>query len=162
MGTTESLTVTGQSPIVAPAAPTPPAPSAEKPAESIAPFSSPQQRTAQFAPSEIVSPDGAGRWRIVNGQVQRWSPQDEAWQPAALPSQALVAGHAPSASVAWFVGKGGAIFVTSDGTSFEQVSFITTADLVAVTAIDDRQATVTTSDGRQFRTADRGASWERP
>lgn len=151
MTTIPSLTVSADAPIVNPAAPAPPAPTAEKPAESIAAFSS--------APSEIVSPDGTSRWRIVNGEVQRWSPQDGTWQPAALPSKNLAAGHAPSASVAWFVGKAGAIFVTDDGTSFERISFVSSADLIAVVAIDDRQATVTTADGQQFRTPDRGASW---
>jgi photosystem II stability/assembly factor-like uncharacterized protein len=59
------------------------------------------------------------------------------------------------------VGRAGAIFVTTDGTRFESVPFPEPVDLVTVAAIDDRQASVTTADGRRFATSDRGASWRR-
>jgi photosystem II stability/assembly factor-like uncharacterized protein len=108
---------------------------------------------------EIASPNGATRWRIVDGHVQRMTTQGQGWESVAIPSTVIAAGHAPSATVAWFVGKAGVIFVTTDGARFEQVSFISSADLVEVVAIDDRTATVTTADGRQFHTADRGGTW---
>lgn len=111
----------------------------------------------------IVSPVPSSRWRITGGrQVDRSSSGGELWQRVAIPdSERLTAGHSPSASVAWLVGPAGTIYVTSDGTRFEKIPFVEPVDLVAVVAIDDRQATVTTADGRSFRTMDRGGTWSR-
>ena len=111
----------------------------------------------------IVSPVPSSRWRITGGrQVDRSSSGGEQWQRVAIPdSERLTAGHSPSASVAWLVGPAGTIYVTSDGTRFEKIPFVEPVDLVAVVAIDDRQATVTTADGRSFRTMDRGGTWSR-
>jgi Putative zinc-finger len=145
-----------------PAAAPPPAAAAEapaKPAESVTATTDTGQRLARFAIPEIVSPDAATRWRIFGGQVQRLATSGERWEPAALPSATIAAGHAPAASVAWFVGKAGAIFVTADGSRFEQIPFISSADLVSVVALDDRRATVTTADGRRFHTENRGDAW---
>ena len=64
--------------------------------------------------------------------------------------------------MAWFVGRGGVIFVTPDGVRLERVPFPTPIDLAAILAIDDRQATVTTMDGRVFGTSDRGITWIQP
>jgi hypothetical protein len=111
----------------------------------------------------IVSPVPSYRWRITGGrQVDRSSTGGEQWQRVAIPdSERLTAGHSPSASIAWLVGPAGTIYVTTDGTRFEKVPFIEPIDLVAVAATDDRQATVTTADGRVFRTMDRGVTWSR-
>jgi photosystem II stability/assembly factor-like uncharacterized protein len=116
---------------------------------------------ARAASAEIISPDGTTRWRIIGGgQVQRSTTQGASWEAVTLPSErTLTAGHSPTASVAWLVGKAGAIFVTTDGIRFELVPFVSSVDLAAVIAVDDREATVTTIDGRAFRTADRGRTW---
>jgi hypothetical protein len=114
---------------------------------------------ARAAGSDILPPDGATRWRIVDGQVQRSTTEGKTWDVVTLPPSAITAGHAPAASILWLVGRGGAIFVTTDGARFDQVPFVSTADLVAVVASDDRQATVTAADGRRFHTTDRGRSW---
>ena len=118
---------------------------------------------ADADPALIVSPVPSSRWRITGGrQVDRSSSGGEQWQRVAiLDSERLTAGHSPSASVAWLVGPAGTIYVTSDGTRFEKIPFVEPVDLVAVVAIDDRQATVTTADGRVFRTMDRGVTWIR-
>jgi photosystem II stability/assembly factor-like uncharacterized protein len=71
----------------------------------------------------------------------------------------VTAGHSPTAGVAWLVGRAGGIYVTTDGARFERVPFVETTDLVSVVAVDNRQATVTTADGRVFRTITRGATW---
>jgi hypothetical protein len=113
--------------------------------------------------ADFASPDGAARWRIVAGQVQRSTAQGRIWDVVTLPSPATItAGHAPTASVAWLVGRAGAIFVTTDGTRFERVPFPQSVDIVSILAIDGRQATVTTVDGRVFGTSDRGVSWISP
>lgn len=143
-----------------PAAPPPP-PSV---AESVAVRAESPQLMARVAGLEIVSPGDVTRWRIVGGsQVQRSTTQGASWEAVTLPSdRTLTAGHSPAASVAWLVGKAGAIFVTADGARFEHVPFVSSADLASVVAVDDRQATVTTLDGRRFRTADRGRTWSSP
>ena len=112
---------------------------------------------------EITSPDPNRRWRIVGGtRIDYSTNAGAAWQPAAAPAMAsLVGGHAPSATVAWVVGSAGTILVTTDGTRFEPVAFPEPVDLVAVVAVNEKQATVTSADGRRFHTDDRGTTWNR-
>jgi putative zinc finger protein len=115
------------------------------------------------ATADFASPDGSARWRIVGGQVQRSMTQGRVWEVVTLPSPATItAGHAPTASVTWLVGRAGAIFVTTDGARFERVPFPQSVDIVSILAIDGRQATVTTVDGRVYGTSDRGVSWIQP
>lgn len=112
---------------------------------------------------EIASPDPASRWRVIDRRrVEQSADGGSTWQPAALtPSVDLLAGHAPAATVCWIVGRDGAAYVTSDGTHFEEVPFVERVDVVKVVARSDREATITTADGRAFRTTDRGATWTR-
>ncbi len=112
---------------------------------------------------EIISPDTTMRWRIVGGaRVDRSIDAGISWQTALTSTQGLLAaGHASSPSVAWIVGRGGSVFVTTNGTRFDPVPFPEKVDLVSVVAVDDRQATVTTADGRRFSTSNRGKTWER-
>jgi hypothetical protein len=116
---------------------------------------------------EITSPDPAYRWRIADAvRIERTVDGGSRWTPVSLVAadasaapDVLIAGHAPSQNVAWLVGRGGAVYVTTDGARFERVPFVERLDLVSVVAIDGRQATVTASDGRTFRTSDRGVTW---
>jgi hypothetical protein len=112
---------------------------------------------------ELISPDTTMRWRIVGGaRVDRSIDAGISWQTTLTSTQGLLAaGHALSPSVAWIVGRGGSVFVTTNGTRFDPVPFPEKADLVSVVAVDDRQATVTTADGRRFATSDRGATWSK-
>jgi hypothetical protein len=112
-------------------------------------------------PLEIVAPGGSARWRIVSGQEVEWSTSTTTeWGAAAIESpDVLTAGTAPSASVCWIVGRRGAVYVTTDGTRFTRVPFPEMADLVAVTATDDRSAIVSASDGRSWATSDQGRTW---
>jgi photosystem II stability/assembly factor-like uncharacterized protein len=73
----------------------------------------------------------------------------------------LTGGFAPSPSVCWLIGRGGVVLRAADGIRFERVPFPESADLSLVRAIDARQATVTTADGRVFTTKDAGANWTR-
>jgi hypothetical protein len=122
------------------------------------PFAAARQASPPF---EIVAPGGSARWRIVGGQQVEWSTSTTTdWGPAAIESpDVLTAGTAPSASVCWIVGRRGAVYVTSNGMRFTRVPFPEMADLVAVTATDDRTATVSSADGRSWQTIDRGATW---
>jgi photosystem II stability/assembly factor-like uncharacterized protein len=114
-----------------------------------------------IAPVEIVAPGGSARWRIINGQSVEWSTSaDQRWTPATIDSSSLLStGMAPSMSVCWIVGRGGAVYLTTDGMRFGRLPFPEVVDLVSVTATDDRTATVASADGRSWVTADRGRSW---
>jgi hypothetical protein len=139
------------------------APAAPPAAESLAVAPETRQLLARSAGADFASPDGTTRWRIAGGQVQRSTTQGRVWEVVTLPSPATVtAGHSPAPSVTWVVGSAGAIFVTTDGVRFERVPFPHAVDLAAILAVDDRQATVTTVDGRVFGTSDRGVSWISP
>ena len=120
-------------------------------------------RLAASPPMEIVAPGGSPRWRIVGGQQVEWSTSTATeWGPAAIESpDVLTAGASPSPSVCWLVGRRGAVYVTIDGTRFMRVPFPEMADLVNVTANDDRTATVSSADGRSWNTTDQGKSWSR-
>jgi hypothetical protein len=111
---------------------------------------------------EFASPSAASRWRVTGTTVQRSIDGGTRWEPATIAaSDPPIAGHSPSASIAWLVGRRGAVYVTTDGSRFVRVPFVEAVDLASVVAIDDRQATVTAVDGRTFRTTNRGESWIR-
>ena len=152
------------------AAAPPPAPAAVAPAESAEADrreSAANSSTRTFAaralatPLEIVAPGGAARWRIVNGQqIERTTSAGVDWTPVEIDSpEVLTSGAALSPSVCWIVGRRGAVYVTTDGVRFERLPFPEAADLVAVTALDDRTATVSTADGKSWRTVDQGRTW---
>jgi hypothetical protein len=103
------------------------------------------------------------RWRIgsSDGQVEFSSDAGMSWQPdASSVSVGILAGSAPAARVCWLVGSGGAVWLTTDAVRFTRVSFPQPLDLLAVTATSARAATVTSADGRSFRTDDQGATWQ--
>jgi hypothetical protein len=113
------------------------------------------------APREIVSPNPANRWRITGGrQVERTTNSGTRWEAVTLPSTGvLTAGTSPGPTVCWIVGRGGTVYLTTDGSRFIRIAFPEPLDLVSITATDDRHATVTAADGRTFATADRGETW---
>ena len=108
---------------------------------------------------EISSPNAAERWRIVAGRVEHSTTGGTSWDAVNVPANLIVTGHSPSPNLVWLVGRQGAIFVATNGVTFERVPFPEAVDLARVVAVDGRQATVTTVDGRTFQTADRGANW---
>jgi hypothetical protein len=116
--------------------------------------------TAQF---EVVSPDPMTRWRALGlGRVERSTSGGAQWEPATMPESAtLTGGSSPSPSICWLVGRTGAVYVTTDGLRFARVPFPERTDFVAIQAMDGRRATVSTIDGRTFRTEDQGATWVR-
>lgn len=71
----------------------------------------------------------------------------------------LTAGSSPSADVCWVVGRGGVVRRSINGQTWQRVSFPEMADLSGVQATDGRSATVSTADGRSFRTSDGGMTW---
>lgn len=111
----------------------------------------------------IVSSNPASRWRILQGgAVQRSSDGGATWQMQdSGVSDTLSAGASPSPSVCWLVGPGGIVLLSTDGRSWKQLAFPEAVPLVAVRATDDKAASVTTADGREFVTDDGGLTWRR-
>ena len=110
---------------------------------------------------DIVSRGSVTRWRIVGGtQLQRSNDGGVEWRTIEFaPVAPLVGGHSPTGDVLWLVGRSGTIYVTTDGVKFDHVPFADGTDLASVVAVNDREAIVTTIDGRSFRTTDRGLTW---
>jgi photosystem II stability/assembly factor-like uncharacterized protein len=112
----------------------------------------------------VVSPNPGSRWRVLpGGDVQRSADGGATWETQNTGiSGTLSAGTSPSPSVCWLVGAGGLVLLSADGRSWRKVDFPEAVQLVAVRATDDRAATVTTADGREFVTDDGGRTWSRP
>jgi hypothetical protein len=144
------------------APPPPPAVSAESAARA-RPFGSAAGNGARTTIIEIPSPNPMTRWRVIDvGQVERSTNGGAQWQRATLPESAtLTGGASPSPSICWLVGRGGAIYLTTDGLRFMRVPFQDRIDFLSIQAEDARRATVTTADGRTLRTEDQGATWIR-
>jgi photosystem II stability/assembly factor-like uncharacterized protein len=71
----------------------------------------------------------------------------------------FTAGSAPATNVCWLVGRAGIIFFTDDGKNWRTISPPAASDLASVSAKDAFSATVTTGDGKQWSTHDRGETW---
>ncbi|HJR59936.1 MAG TPA: hypothetical protein VJ813_11070 [Vicinamibacterales bacterium] len=166
----------------APAAPTPPSAAASTPAQPLARAEALEERLQSrsrkvaLAPFTIVSPDPRMRWRVTGGALERSTDGGETWraQPIDPPADApagsrspavaaaldLVAGSSPAPTVCWLVGRKGTVVLSTDGESWRRLDFPeATVDLVGVTALDGRTATVTAADGRRFHTTDGGRAW---
>jgi hypothetical protein len=174
-------------PSVPPSAPAPPPPLpfaepsakagglSERVASADAAASPHAQSTApRPTPIDIASPEPAFRWRLLPPATIQRSPDGGAtWttQSTRTPGLALLtsgdgaqpvvltAGSAPARDVCWIVGRAGLVLLSNTGTAWQRRPFPEAADLTAVRAIDARTAVVTTADGRQFSTADGGATW---
>jgi hypothetical protein len=141
-----------------------PPPAASKPAPSATREDVAQpQAMARFAAaaSLIPSPDPSVQWRISGPAVERSADAGRTWQAQPTGTTVeLAAGSSPAPSVCWIVGRAGTVLLSTDGASWRRLaSPDPAADLAAVIALDDRTATVTTVDGRSYRTSDAGRTW---
>jgi hypothetical protein len=117
-----------------------------------------------LVPVDVVSPNPRMRWRLLPaGQVARSIDRGVTWQTQSTGVPiTLTAGAAPAPTVCWLVGPGGVVVLTTDGVTWRRLAFPDASDLIAVRATDAVNATVTTADGRTFRTTDGGKSWRQP
>jgi hypothetical protein len=141
-----------------------PAAAAAAPARPSAPAAEALQKSARLSsvPIEIVSPDPSRRWRIANGAIERSEDGGGSWIAVrTVAGESLTGGTAPSGSICWLIGRSGLVMVTADGGTFARVPLPERVDLTAVSATGALTATVTTADGRQFRTDDAGRTWRR-
>ena len=145
---------------VAPAAPAP-ATAARVP-DQAGRFGTLQERVTIPMGLTLISPGTAFRWRIgPAGSVDFSTDAGTTWESRSTGVAAdLTAGAAPGGTVCWVVGRGGTVLLTTDGRQWRRLASPTVADLNGVQATDARTATVTSVDGRRFRTIDAGASWD--
>ena len=156
-----------------------PVPSAPAPGASAGARAVPAPATAARAPDQarvdtlqesvtvqmqltLASPGTAFRWRIgPAGSVEFSTDAGTTWElrPTGVATD-LIAGAVPGGTVCWVVGRGGTVLLTTDGRQWRRLASPTVADLNDVQATDARTATVTSVDGRRFRTTDAGASWD--
>ena len=101
------------------------------------------------------------RWRVhASGEVTKSTDAGETWQPIAItPRATILNGAAPSPTVCWLIGRAGIVMRSIDGVKFVRVAFPDVADLRSIKAVDAREASVTTVDGRVFTTMDGGETW---
>jgi hypothetical protein len=109
---------------------------------------------------DVVSPDPQVRWRVRGVLIDRSVDGGKTWRSLApLRDAVFLSGSSPSPTIAWVAGRRGAVARTSDGETWQRLEFPETVDLTAIHAVSEREATVTTADGRAFRTSDGGRTW---
>jgi Photosynthesis system II assembly factor YCF48 len=109
----------------------------------------------------VRSPDPQVLWRISSGRyVERSVNGGATWRVQWTNADAsVVAGSAPSADTCWLVGRGGIVLRTTDANKWQTITPPADADFASVAAVDASSATVTTTDGHQFKTSDGGKHW---
>jgi hypothetical protein len=109
----------------------------------------------------VRSPDPQVLWRISGGRYVEMSADAGAtWRTQwTSPTAQVVAGSAPSIDTCWLVGRGGIVLLTTDANKWRTITPPADADFASVAAVDASSATVTATDGRQFKTSDGGKRW---
>lgn len=115
---------------------------------------------------------GVSMWRAgIGGVIERSTDAGKTWMPQTSPSKEdWLAGAAISDSVCWIAGRNGAIARTTDGEHWELIAPPSQSarqngkmpDWTGITALDAQTATVTSSEGNKFVTADGGKTWRQP
>ena len=133
---------------------------------AVASETAPRLESARFAADAapdlllVVSPDPATRWRVVpGGAVERSDDRGATWRVQITPGERIIAGSAPSERVAWLAGENGLVLRTIDGERWQPTTAPAATHLRDIDALDQLEATVSTAEGRRFRTVDGGARW---
>jgi hypothetical protein len=168
-------------PAAAAPVPAPPAPSAAN-AEFSAPAETKQsslaarsetvrlaneQATAQKASGraalDVIAPEPPKGWRVNNDRVERSTDGGSTWTVQySEPDAGLIALSSPSPNVCWVVGRAGLVLLTTDGRTWQRLSFPKTGDLASVLASDEKNAVVFSGEGTVYVTQDAGRTWSSP
>ena len=146
-------------------APQPAAPAQEQQMDGMSRFKeAPSVLLANSTASITVAvPGGSASWRIgPSGYIAHSADAGKTWTPQVSGvTTGLVAGNAVSQQICWLVGHAGTVLLTIDGGGhWQKLTAPTRDDLLSVSAIDARQATVSTAVGA-YQTSDAGATWHR-
>ena len=116
-----------------------------------------RQVMADATPVTAVVP----HWRVLaSGTAERLTDGGVTWSAVLIdPPAHITSGAAPTSAICWLIGRGGVVLVSTNGQPFVRVAPPTAADLASIRATNALDATVTTTDGRSFRTTDGGATW---
>ena len=120
------------------------------------------QENVAAAPVVVRSPDSAVQWRTAGAAavVERTIDGGATWVSQPIGGAVVVtAGASPSRDVVWLVGAGGVVLLSTNGKTWQRRNVGEAVNLSAVRAADDRTATVTAADGREFTTHDAGLTW---
>ena len=100
-------------------------------------------------------------WRVLaSGTVERSTDGGATWSAVPIdPPAHITGGAAPTPAICWLIGRGGVVLVSANFQPFVRVTPPTAADLASIRVTSARDATVTTTDGRSFRTTDGGVTW---
>jgi hypothetical protein len=130
----------------------------------VVPFRQVAKANESVVALDLVSPNRNSRWRILpGGGVERSTDGGATWQTQSTGASAtLTAGAAPAPTICWLVGPAGIVVLSTDGRTWQRVTFPEAVDLVSIRASDGANATVTAADGRTFRTSDGGRTWRLP
>jgi hypothetical protein len=110
--------------------------------------------------ASVRTADNVERWRLgANGMIEHLAPDGSWRRQTSGVTATLHAGAAPSPLTCWIVGADGTILRTTDGEHWQTINSPTAHDLVAISAIDASEATVTAAGGARFTTADGGRTW---
>ena len=103
----------------------------------------------------------APHWRVfASGTVERSTDGGATWSAVQIdPPAPITSGAAPTPTSCWLIGRGGVVLISTNGQPFVRVTPPTAGDLASIRATSARDATVTTTDGRSFRTTDGGVTW---
>jgi len=127
-------------------------------------------RNANFAASNLRSretlvlvgtPNPQILWRFGSAGLVERSVDGGATWAGQIPSAGaqLTAGSAPAEKICWLAGRGGMILLTTNGADWKTITAPAKMDFSAIVAKDAFGATVTTTDGHKFTTADGGETW---
>lgn len=131
-------------------------------AEAVAPKREAQASENRERPAEAATlADAAAVGQVAEAVIPAAPSVGLRSQADLVADPQVTARSSPSPNVIWSVGRVGMVLLAIDGRTFVRVPFPETVDLTAVTAEDERRADVTTADGRVFRTADGGRTWQR-
>ena len=111
-----------------------------------------------FAPVILRNRSGTTQWRVRGLTVERSNDSGATYAPAYTATRPLTAGAVASDDTVWLVGEAGlVVHSTADGWAIAAAPVA--ADLIDISEVTTRGATVRARDGREFTTEDGGATW---